>query len=425
MSKKPVNASKKISIIIAVQIAIILSSFLSLQALESEKIFLGNAINIAGRDRFLTSNVLVKLQNYNIGGESQESLILELKDYENNLMFLKNGGSESGLKIDPLDTKFYPRWEAIYDSFVKYNEKITEFISSESNIDAKSKLLEISQIAEKLVEQNDALTLDLGLEVEKMSSNLILIQILLAIVNIGVHLFMMWLIFRILKEDTERLTKMERLYTIGEMAARLAHDLRNPLGVIKMTSEILLAKSDGIVDEKTKERYKMIEISARRMNHQIDDVMDFVRTKEPQLRENSVREIIISAAKTTEIPTNIKLTLPENDVSLRCDQKQLVVLLSNLISNAVQAIGEKNGTVTIRLGSDLHDVVIEVEDSGCGIKDDEMPKIFDPLFTTKPHGTGLGLVSCKNIVDTHKGKITVQNNPTKFIIKIPKIIDQA
>ncbi len=91
MSKKPVNASKKISIIIAVQIAIILSSFLSLQALESEKIFLGNAINIAGRDRFLTSNVLVKLQNYNIGGESQESLILELKDYENNLMFLKNG----------------------------------------------------------------------------------------------------------------------------------------------------------------------------------------------------------------------------------------------------------------------------------------------------------------------------------------------
>ncbi len=218
---------------------------------------------------------------------------------------------------------------------------------------------------------------------------------------------------------------MERLYTIGEMAARLAHDLRNPLGVIKMTSEILLAKSDGIVDEKTKERYKMIEISARRMNHQIDDVMDFVRTKEPQLRENSVREIIISAAKTTEIPTNIKLTLPENDVSLRCDQKQLVVLLSNLISNAVQAIGEKNGTVTIRLGSDLHDVVIEVEDSGCGIKDDEMPKIFDPLFTTKPHGTGLGLVSCKNIVDTHKGKITVQNNPTKFIIKIPKIIDQA
>ncbi|MBI5146803.1 MAG: HAMP domain-containing histidine kinase [Thaumarchaeota archaeon] len=424
MSKKHVNASKKISVIIAIQIAIILSSFLSLQVLESEKIFLGNAVNVSGRDRFLTANILVKLQNYNIGGESQEGLILELKNYENNLMFLKNGGSESGLKIDSLDTKFYPHWEAIYDSFVKYNEKITEFIRSESNIDAKSKLLEISQIAQKLVEQNDALTLDLGLEVEKMSSNLILLQILLAIVNIGVHLFMMWLILRILKEDTERLTKMERLYTIGEMAARLAHDLRNPLGVIKMTSEILLAKSDGI-DEKTKERYKMIEMSARRMNHQIDDVMDFVRTKEPQLRENSIREIITSAAKTTEIPPNIQLTLPENDVSLRCDQKQVVVLLSNLISNAVQAIGEKNGTVTVRLGSDLHDVIIEIEDSGPGIKDDEMPKIFEPLFTTKPYGTGLGLVSCKNIVDAHKGKITVQNNPTKFIIKIPKIIDQA
>jgi signal transduction histidine kinase len=424
MPKKLVNASKKISVIIAIQIAIILSSFLSLQALESEKTFLGNAVNVAGRDRFLTANVLVKLQNYNIGGESQENLILELKNYENNLMFLKNGGSESGLKIDPLDTKFHPQWEAIYDSFVKYNEKITEFIRSEPGTDTKSKLLEINQIAEKLVEQNDAMTLDLGLEVEKLSSNLILLQITLAVINIMVHLFMMWLILKILREDTARLTKMERMYTIGEMAARLAHDLRNPLGVIKMMSEILLAKSDDI-DEKTKERYKMIEMSARRMNNQIDDVMDFVRTKEPQLRENSVREIIVSASKTTEIPTNIQLILPENDVSLRCDQKQLVVLMSNLISNAVQAIGEKNGTVIIRLDGDLHDVIIEVEDSGPGIKDNIMPKIFEPLFTTKHHGTGLGLVSCKNIVDTHKGKITVQNNPTKFIIKIPKILDQV
>ncbi|QLH08961.1 sensor histidine kinase [Candidatus Nitrosotenuis sp. DW1] len=425
MSKKPVNASKKISIIIAIQIAIILSSFLSLQALESEKIFLGNAVNVAGKDRFLTVNVLVKLQNYNIGGESEEGLILALKDYENNLMFLKNGGSESGLKIDPLDAKFYPHWEAIYDSFVKYDEKIMEFIGSEFDIDTtKSKLLEINQIAEKLVEQNDALTLELGLEAEKMSTNLILLQITLAIVNIGIHLFMMWLVLRILKEDTERLTKMERMYTIGEMTARLAHDLRNPLGVIKMTSEILVSRS-GDVDEKTKERYKMIEMSAQRMNRQIEDMMDFVKTKEPQLRENSVREIITSAAKTTEVPANIQLTMPENDVTLRCDQKQLVVLLSNLISNAVQAIGEKNGTIFIRLDSDLHDVIIEVEDSGPGIKDDIMPKIFDPLFTTKPHGTGLGLVSCKNIVDAHRGKIIIQNNPTKFIIKIPKIIDQA
>jgi signal transduction histidine kinase len=266
--------------------------------------------------------------------------------------------------------------------------------------------------------------LDLGWEVEKLSSNLILLQIILAITNIMVHLFMIWLILKILREDTARLTKMERMYTIGEMAARLAHDLRNPLGVIKMTTDILLAKSED-TDEKVKERYRMIDMSARRMNHQIDDVLDFVRTKEPQLRENSVREIIAIAAKTTEVPANIQLILPENDVSLRCDQKQMVVLLSNLISNAVQAIEEKSGTINIRLDSDLHNITIEVEDSGPGIKEDVMSKIFEPLFTTKHHGTGLGLVSCKNIVDTHKGRITVQNNPTRFIVKIPKIIDQA
>jgi signal transduction histidine kinase len=101
----------------------------------------------------------------------------------------------------------------------------------------------------------------------------------------------------------------------------------------------------------------------------------------------------------------------------------MIVLFSNLISNAVQAIGGKEGTVTVRLDDDLQDVIIEVEDSGPGIPDDVLPKIFEPLFTTKQYGTGLGLVSCKNIVDAHKGKITVQNNPTKFIIRIPKIID--
>ena len=418
------NVSKKISIIIAIQIVIILSSFLSLQALESEKLHLGNTVNVAGKDRFLTSNVLVKLQNYQLGTESKDRVILELKTYENNLMFLKNGGVYEGLRILPLDKKFNSDWESIHGLFMIYDKRITEFVASDFDPDAKPKLLEINQIAEKLVEQNNALTLSLGLEIEKITENLIFLQITFAVVNIGVHIFMIWLIFRILRKDAERLAKMERLYTIGEMAARLAHDLRNPLAVIKMTISLLMMKSDTL-DEKTKEQYQRIEMSTQRMNHQIDDVMDFVRAKEPQLKENSVREIILSAAKTTEIPANIQIMLPENDVSLRCDQKQLVVLFSNLISNAVQAIGENNGTVTIRLDDDLHDVTVEVEDSGPGIKSDVLPKIFDPLFTTKHHGTGLGLVSCKNIAEAHKGKITVQNNPTKFTVKIPKIIDPA
>ena len=95
------------------------------------------------------------------------------------------------------------------------------------------------------------------------------------------------------------------------------------------------------------------------------------------------------------------------------------MVLSNLIKNASQAI-EGNGEISIRIIDKKDDVLIEIEDSGLGIPESVLPKIFEPLFTTKQSGTGLGLASCKSIVERHHGVLTVRNNPTVFTIHLPK-----
>ena len=185
---------------------------------------------------------------------------------------------------------------------------VQSFVDSD-DVEKKAKLDGISQTAAALVEQNDILTSGLAMEVQSLTTNLIWLQIYLAAINIGIHVFMIRMIYGILKRETERLIKMERLYTVGQMAARLAHDMKNPLSVIKMSMDMLLLRSDK-ADDETKSKYKLIETSTNRMIHQIEDVMDFVRTRQIQLEEKSVKEIIDSASLTTEIPQNIKLFPP-------------------------------------------------------------------------------------------------------------------
>src|SRR3972149_11151295 len=117
----------------------------------------------------------------------------------------------------------------------------------------------------------------------------------------------------------------------------------------------------------------------------------------------------------------IIVNLPKNDVHIVCDPHLLEVVFDNLLFNSVQAIAEK-GKVTISISDNKdEDVIIEVQDTGVGISEDDFPKIFDPLFTTKQNGTGLGLASCKSIVEAHRGTITVKTNPTRFFVKLPKL----
>jgi len=123
------------------------------------------------------------------------------------------------------------------------------------------------------------------------------------------------------------------------------------------------------------------------------------------------------------IPPNIKINLPKNNITLRCDPKKLEAVFTNLILNAIDAVGD-SGVIDIKATENENDVQIEFQNSGPEIPKDDIPKIFDPLFTTKQVGTGLGLSSAKLIVEQHGGKINVRNNPTTFVITMPKEVNQ-
>ncbi len=213
----------------------------------------------------------------------------------------------------------------------------------------------------------------------------------------------------------ERL-KVGKLVTVGEMTARFAHDLRNPLCVIKSTADMLQLKSN---DEKTKEQISRIIRATGIMKSQIDDVMDFVRTKSLDLTTASTNQIFDSVKQALVIPEGVVLSLPKEQFQIPCDKRKIETLFTNLITNAIQAVGEK-GIIQLKLTDQFDKLSIEVEDSGLGIPDDVLPHIFEPLFTTKQNGTGLGLTTCKDVIEQHGGTISVYNNPTRFVVKLPK-----
>jgi signal transduction histidine kinase len=211
----------------------------------------------------------------------------------------------------------------------------------------------------------------------------------------------------------------ERLITIGLIAARLAHDIRNPLSVIKNTVEIMRLKFKDNMDDKVEKQLQMLTNSVTRISHQIEDVLDYVRESPLELKEISFIELLDSIISSIKKPEKITIVRPENDAVLSCDPKKFEVVLVNLIVNAIQAMKD-SGEIRIRLVEQKGSYLIDIEDSGPGIPEEKIDRIFEPLFTTKQTGTGLGLASVKNIIEQHGGKITVNNNPTRFTIKLPK-----
>ncbi len=167
--------------------------------------------------------------------------------------------------------------------------------------------------------------------------------------------------------------------------------------------------------------YGKLRRAMNRMSHQVDDVLDFVRATDLKLQPYSILDLINSARDNITIPNDVKIHIEQMDVRVNCDYRKIEAVFSNLLLNAVQAM-ENVGEINVRIIENAGDVLIAFEDSGPGVPQDNIGKIFDPLFTTKQLGTGLGLSICKNIVEQHGGTITVKNNPTTFLVKLPKNI---
>ena len=218
---------------------------------------------------------------------------------------------------------------------------------------------------------------------------------------------------------TQERLKTEKLTAIGELSARIAHDLRNPLSVIKNVSELIKLQYPSN-DPRLQDHFAKLENSVQRMSHQIDDVLNFVRMTPLDKKISSLKEIITKCIDDLDIPRDVTVLIPSNDEKIDCDEQKMRTAITNIILNAIQAI-DANGKITIKIAGYTKHVTLDISDSGPGIPEDVMPYIFEPLFTTKQRGTGLGLSSCKNIIEQHGGTISVRNNPTTFTMTIPRI----
>jgi len=225
-----------------------------------------------------------------------------------------------------------------------------------------------------------------------------------------------------LREKTKRLVQAERLSAIGELSARLAHDLRNPLTVIKGVVEIAKTKKNLNGISFSDRQIDMMERAIMRMSNQIDDVLEFVKIQSLRTTKNSLLETIGLSLTKVKKTDEVKIEIPNKDVEFVYDADKIEVVFDNLIINSFEAINGK-GKITIRINDLENEVVIDVEDSGTGVPDELIPNIFEPLFTTKKRGTGLGLASCKSIVEQHGGSISVKNKPSVFTVKLPKMLE--
>ncbi|MGY5149682.1 MAG: two-component system sensor histidine kinase NtrB [Candidatus Nitrosopumilus sp. bin_68KS] len=223
-----------------------------------------------------------------------------------------------------------------------------------------------------------------------------------------------------LKKEFKNL-KRKRQEIMGELSVRIAHDLKNPLSVIKNSVEILKIKNPCLTQQNLN-LFQAINRSVLRMDHQITQVFEFVNPASLNLDEHSMQNIFESVLSDMIDSENVIIQLPKNDCMVSCDRIKMENVFANLILNAIQAMNG-TGTVVITLDENDSHAKIRVKDSGPGIPDELTSKIFDPLFTTRQIGTGLGLPSCKSIIEQHGGDIlfdTAVGKGTAFEITLPK-----
>jgi signal transduction histidine kinase len=223
-----------------------------------------------------------------------------------------------------------------------------------------------------------------------------------------------------LEEISEDLIKAERFSAIGELSAKISHDIRNPLSIIKVAVDMISMKTQKIEGIEIENHVDMINKSISRIVHQVDDVLGFLRTKQKDLKENSLEDIVKDSLRGMTIPPQIIIKKDLKGIKFVSDYFQIQTVMINIILNAIQSLVYK-GEIIISAKKINGDTIIEILDSGKGVSEENIANMFKPLFTTKQKGTGLGLSSCQTIIKSHNGVITYSNNPSTFKIVIPKL----
>jgi PAS domain S-box-containing protein len=225
-----------------------------------------------------------------------------------------------------------------------------------------------------------------------------------------------------LKEAQEQLIKSERLAAIGQVAAMVGHDLRNPLTSIKGATYYLKKKLGPKMDEKTIEMLELIEKDIEHSNEIITDLMEYSKEIRLELTETTPKSIVRDALSLVEVPRNAKvLDLTQSEPKIKMDVEKMRRVFGNLIKNAIDAM-PIGGKLAITSRESNANMEIAFADAGIGMTKEIMEKIWTPFFTTKSRGMGLGLAICKRIVEAHGGSISVESTVgkgTTFTVTIP------
>lgn len=217
-------------------------------------------------------------------------------------------------------------------------------------------------------------------------------------------------------------TRSERLIAVGELATGIAHEIRNPMGIIKTISQTLQEENDN---ESLLEGLEIIVNEIDRANRVIDGILNFAKPTENEMKKISLNELLQEVLMITDKyvdKQNVGIDLYlENEISIIADKEKLLQVFINLIFNATQAM-EKGGKITITTDQRDKGVNISFKDTGIGIKKEDIKKIFNPFFTTKEKGVGLGLSVSDRIIQDHGGYTiidSIEGQGTQVDIYLP------
>ena len=240
-----------------------------------------------------------------------------------------------------------------------------------------------------------------------------------------------------LRETQEQLLRQEKLAVLGQMAGGVAHELRNPLGAIKNSAYYLNMVLEEVEPE-VKEVLGIMEKEVGTCNKIITSLLDFARIKFPARQRVDVNDLLQTVLARVTIPGNVELVyeLEEDLPAILVDPDQLELVLGNLVLNAIQAMtllpltnsGRKAKTpkgerLNIQSQVSSQWVAVSIGDTGTGISDENLAKVFEPFFSTKAKGIGLGLALTRDLVDLNKGSIEVQSQVgqgSTFTVRLPR-----
>ena len=461
----------RIGLLVAIEIVLIIGSFATITYFESQSALIGNSINIAGKNRFLTSEVILQAEKYLMGQSEMPELDKAITELDSNIDALKAGGDISGQDLEPLPRVYHPYWDAVNEKRLELKDSINEKTRSHAAglADLRASIAEIEVDGGNLIGASDDLVEQLSKGAREKSENLVQMQISLLVANVGFHLLMLYMIVGMIRPVIAIIRATDEIkngnfnvsvksgygkdeisnlaYSFNEMVDRLrkydrtqkefigfaSHQLKKPiqpiLGYAQLSKEGYIAQQealDGILQ------------LAKELQQTANDMLDVSRIESGILRCNFkriniydlVRDMLSPVRSSPLIGRDITIDLISGSRSCRdlyvmADAPLMTHALGNIVSNAIKFTTKGKITINLDTIQDPDKVRIEISDTGKGIDPEVLSKLFT-RFVSKAdddnRGTGLGLYISKEIITAHGGQIFAANNENggaTFTIDLP------